>query len=73
MINVRNYKSSLVLKYLTGADEKGRDVFKTQKLQKLIPEATDEDVFDIALEIKKLLRFEDVRVFRENNTVLTKN
>ncbi|ABK61537.1 MULTISPECIES: DUF1659 domain-containing protein [Clostridium] len=73
MINVRNYKSSLVLKYLAGADEKGRDVFKTQKLQKLIPEATDEDVFDIALEIKKLLRFEDVRVFRENNTILTKN
>ena len=62
-----------MLKYLVGADEKGRDVFKTQKLQKLIPEATDEDVFEIALEIKKLLRFEDVRVFRENNTVLTKN
>ncbi|KGM96485.1 hypothetical protein Z968_06150 [Clostridium novyi A str. 4552] len=73
MINARNYKSSLVLKYLAGADKKGRDVFKTQRLQKLIPEATDEGVFEVALEIKKLLRFEDVRIFRENNTVLTRN
>lgn len=66
MVNTTTVKSVLVIKYLVGQDEQGKDVFKVQRLQNLKTDAKDEDVFNIATALGNLLENHDVEVTRQN-------
>lgn len=70
MINSTNVKSTLAIKYLAGQDEEGKDVFRTQRLQKVKPNATDEDVFAVATVLASLLESPSIEVIRENNNLI---
>lgn len=70
MINSTNVKSTLAIRYLAGQDEKGKDVFRVQRLQKVKPSATDEDVFAVATALGNLLENPSVEVTRENNELI---
>lgn len=70
MINSTSVKSTLAIKYLAGQDENGKDVFKTQRLQKVKPTATDEDVFAVAAALGSLLENSNVEIIRENDNLI---
>ncbi|QGU93849.1 DUF1659 domain-containing protein [Clostridium bovifaecis] len=70
MINSTSVKSTLAIKYLAGQDENGKDVFKTQRLQKVKPAATDADVFAVGAALGSLLEHSNVEVIRENDNLI---
>lgn len=71
MVNSTSVKSTLAITYLVGQDEEGKDVFKTQRLQKVKPSVSDEDVFIVASALGDLLENPDVEVIRENDNLIT--
>lgn len=70
MVNSTGIKSTLVIKYVTGQDEKGRDILKTQRIQKIKPSALDESIFEVAVVLGSLLENEKVKVVRENENLI---
>ncbi len=71
MSNIRKIQSQLALKVLVGADERGRDVFKTQTFSKINPDADPEDVAQVGFSAGKL--FPDSRIIRIDKSLITKN
>ncbi len=70
MINSTNIKSALVIKYLGGQDENGKDIFRTQRFSNVKPAALDEDVFGVATALGTLLEISSVEVLRENDNLI---
>lgn len=70
MIKTTNIKSTLSIKYHHGQDEKGREVYKLQKLNNVNTNALDEDIFGVASALGKLLEDSNIQVFRQNNLSL---
>lgn len=70
MINSTNIKSTLVIKYLGGQDDSGKDIFRTQRLVNVKPSAADEDVFAVATALGTLLENPNVEVLRENDNLI---
>ncbi|MBI6873605.1 DUF1659 domain-containing protein [Clostridium aciditolerans] len=48
-------QTNLVLKYKDGVDQKGKEVIKKQRFSKVKTTASDQDIYDVSLEIEKLL------------------
>lgn len=48
-------QTTLVLKYKDGLDEKGKEIIKRQRFSKIKPTASDQDIYDVSLEIERLL------------------
>jgi hypothetical protein len=48
-------QTGLVLKYKDGVDEKGKEIIKKQRFSKVKTTALDQDIYDVSLEIGKLL------------------
>lgn len=63
--------STLVIKYKDGLDEKGKEIIKKQRFTKIKPTATEQAVYDTALEIEKLLGKTLDEVLREDQSGIT--
>lgn len=48
-------QTTLLLKYKDGADAKGKDVIKTQRFSKVKTSASDQDIYDVSVELVKLI------------------
>ncbi|MCY6354392.1 DUF1659 domain-containing protein [Clostridium sp. ZS2-4] len=64
-------KSDVAIKYHFGQDEKGKELYRKQRLTKLKPTATDEDVFVVATAVSKFLEDPATEIFKENENLLT--
>ncbi len=60
--------STLVIKYKDGVDQKGKEIIKKQRFAKIKPAATEQAVYDTALEIEKLLGKTLDEVLREDQS-----
>lgn len=65
-----NIKSTLAIKYLAGEDKDGKDIFKTQKFQKVLKEAKAEDVYAVGQAIGSLLDDPSVEIVREDSNLI---
>ncbi|WML32629.1 DUF1659 domain-containing protein [Clostridium sp. OS1-26] len=61
-------QTTLVLKYKDGVDEKGKELIKNQRFSKVKTTASEQDVYDVALEIQKLLGKTLDEVIREDQS-----
>lgn len=59
-------QSAMVIKYKTGVDEKGNDVFATQRFSKIAVGAQDADILAVSQSIGSLLNFPVNQVVRED-------
>ena len=48
-------ESAMTLKYKDGLDKKGKEIIKKQSFSKIKTSALEQDIFDVAKEIEKLL------------------
>lgn len=48
-------QTTLLLKYKDGVDAKGKDVIKTQRFSKVKTSASDQDIYDVSVELVKLI------------------
>lgn len=49
------FESSLIIKYKDGVDKNGKEVIKKQSFSKVKTTALEQDIFDVAKEVEKLL------------------
>lgn len=70
MINITKLPGSLRLKYLTGLDLEGREVYKTRLMGNINPDVTDEDLYGLK-ELLEDVQKETVSEFNrvENKTI----
>ena len=61
-------QTALVLKYKDGVNEKGKELIKKQRFSKVKTTASEQDVYDVALEIQKLLGKTLDEVIREDQS-----
>lgn len=62
--------SSLSLKYKSGIDATGKDVFSVKKFANVKVGATDQDVFDTANALAPLMQYPIAEISRVNDNVL---
>lgn len=48
-------QTTLVLKYKDGVDQKGKEIIKSQRFSKVKTTASDQNIYDVSVEIEKLL------------------
>ncbi|MBI6872723.1 DUF1659 domain-containing protein [Clostridium aciditolerans] len=60
--------STLVIKYKDGVDQKGKEIIRNQRFSKVKPTATEQALYDTALEIEKLLGKTLDEVLREDQS-----
>lgn len=70
MAKSTNIKSTLIIKYHAGQDEKGKELYKNQRLSNIKPTATDDEVFAVAGALASLLDDSAVEVFRQNDNLI---
>lgn len=62
----------LVLKYSTGKDKEGKDVFKKQSFSNVDLSATDEDIFAVADILQTLIDSTLIYLLKEESVLLKK-
>ncbi|MDW8802218.1 DUF1659 domain-containing protein [Clostridium sp. A1-XYC3] len=63
--------SSLIIKYIDGMDSKGKEIVKKQSFSKIKTSAAEQDLFDVAKEIEKLIGKTLDEVIREDQNSIT--
>lgn len=63
--------TTLIVKYIDGVDENGKDVVKNQSFSKVKISALEQELFDVAKEIEKLLGKTLDEVIREDQSSIT--
>lgn len=61
-------QTALVLKYKDGVDEKGKEIIKKQRFSKMKTTATEQNIYDVSIEIGKLLGKTLDEVIREDQS-----
>ena len=64
-------QTTLLVKYKDGVDAKGKDIIKSQRFSKVKTKATEQDIFDVAIEIEKILGKTLDEVIREDQSAIT--
>lgn len=64
--------NSMVIKYKVGVNEKGDDVFKTQRFSNVRFDINDDDFYSIGEAIKNLLDTTVIYVLKEQDYILEK-
>jgi hypothetical protein len=64
-------QTALVLKYVDGVDESGKEVIKNQRFSKVKVTATEQNLYDVAREIEKLLDKSLTELIREDQSGIT--
>ncbi|MCT8975222.1 DUF1659 domain-containing protein [Clostridium sp. CX1] len=63
--------TTLIIKYIDGVDSKGKDIIKSQSFSKAKVSAAEQDLFDVAKEVEKLIGKTLDQVLREDQSVIT--
>ncbi|SKA78820.1 Protein of unknown function [Clostridium sp. USBA 49] len=63
-------QSSMIIKFKTGVDANGEDVFKSTRFSKIKVDSADENILFIGTEIGKLLKYPLSEVIREDLNVV---
>lgn len=61
-------QSSVILKYKTGVDENGNDVFESQRFGKVNTMSQDQDVYDAAEAIGTLVNYPVTQIIRDDQS-----
>ncbi|WML33455.1 DUF1659 domain-containing protein [Clostridium sp. OS1-26] len=61
-------QTALLLKYKDGVDAKGKEIIKSQRFSKVKTTATEQDIYDVSVEIGKLLGKPLDEVIREDQS-----
>ena len=64
-------QTTLIVKYKDGVDAKGKEIIKKQSFSKVKVTATEQDLFDVSVEISKLLGKTLDEVVREDQSGIT--
>ncbi|GIM30515.1 hypothetical protein CPJCM30710_31810 [Clostridium polyendosporum] len=64
--------NSMVLKYKTGVNEKGDDIFKTQRFSNVRLDINDDDFYSVGEAIQTLLDASVIYVLKEQDYILEK-
>ncbi|MBC2579074.1 DUF1659 domain-containing protein [Clostridium sp. DJ247] len=64
-------QTTLIVKYVDGVDAQGKEVIKNQRFSKVKTTATEQGIYDVALEIQKLLGKSLNEVVREDQSGIT--
>ncbi|MBC2578857.1 DUF1659 domain-containing protein [Clostridium sp. DJ247] len=64
-------QTTLLVKYVDGVDAQGKEVIKNQRFSKIKTTATEQGIYDVALEIQKLLGKTLNEVVREDQSGIT--
>jgi hypothetical protein len=65
-------QSSIVLKYKTGVDEGGNDVFESQRFAKVNTASPDQLVYDVAEAIGTLVSYPVTQIIRDDlNSIIS--
>ncbi|MCY6485390.1 DUF1659 domain-containing protein [Clostridium aestuarii] len=72
MATSANIKSTLNLKYVAGTDDKGKEIIKNQRLNKVKPDASDDNIYAVGGALSGLLPDDAVlEILREDAHLLT--
>lgn len=63
-------QSTMLLKYKTGVDAKGKDILKNERFSKLKVNAKDEDILAVANVIAALMAYPVSHVLREDQSAI---
>lgn len=61
-------QAALVIKYKDGVDDKGKEKIKSMKFSKVKTSAADQDIYDVSIELGKLLGKTLDEVVREDQS-----
>ncbi|MBI6873454.1 MULTISPECIES: DUF1659 domain-containing protein [Clostridium] len=61
-------QTTLVIKYKDGVDAKGKEIIKSQRFSKVKTTATEQDIYDVSVEVGKLLGKTLDEVIREDQS-----
>ena len=61
-------QTALVIKYKDGVDAKGKEIIKSQRFSKVRTTATEQDIYDVSVEVGKLLGKTLNEVIREDQS-----
>lgn len=61
-------QSSVILKYKTGVDDNGNDVFESQKFGKVSTTSQDQEVYDVAEAIGTLVSYPVTQIIRDDQS-----
>ncbi|MBV7271456.1 DUF1659 domain-containing protein [Clostridium sp. PL3] len=61
-------QTALVIKYKDGVDAKGKEIIKSQRFSKVKTTATEQDIYDVSVEVGKLLGKTLDEVVREDQS-----
>jgi len=69
-INSTKVQSTMVVKFKTGVDEKGKDIIKNQRFSKVKVVATDENILLVGQALGTLLKYPLIEVDREDQNLI---
>lgn len=61
-------QTTLVIKYKDGVDANGKEIIKSQRFSKVKTTATEQDIYDVSVEVGKLLGKTLDEVIREDQS-----
>ncbi len=61
-------QTALVIKYKDGVDASGKEIIKSQRFSKVKTTATEQDIYDVSIEVGKLLGKTLDEVVREDQS-----
>ncbi|CAB1262597.1 conserved hypothetical protein [Clostridiaceae bacterium BL-3] len=70
-VNSIMLQTSVVLRYKDGLDDQGKEIIKGQRFSNVKIDASDQDIYDVAKEIEKLLGKTLDELVREDESSIT--
>ncbi len=70
-VNSTMLQTSVVLRYKDGLDDQGKEIIKGQRFSNVKIDASDQDIYDVAKEIEKLLGKTLDELVREDESSIT--
>lgn len=65
-------QSSVIIRYKTGVDAKGNDVFDSQRLSKINTASPDQDIYDVAEAMASLINYPVTQIIRDDqNSIIS--
>ncbi|MCT8977902.1 DUF1659 domain-containing protein [Clostridium sp. CX1] len=64
-------QTTLIVKYIDGVDPKGKEIIKSQRFSKVKTNAAEQDLFDVAKEVEKLIGKTLDEIIREDESGIT--
>ena len=70
IISSKKVQSTLVLEYVGGKDEKGKDIIKKQSFNKISLSATNEKLFQVCKSLEILIGKPIIKIYKADSNVI---